>query len=222
MSRLIDITGVRFGRIQVVSMYTFKGGRTYWYWRCDCGRINLSEAYSLKSGGTKSCGCFRVEQTSKRKITHGLRKHPLYDIWSKIKERCNNSKNIAYKNYGGRGISVFKQWECSFDSFYKWCIENKWEKGLEIDRINNNGNYEPHNCRIVTRKINSRNRRTNKPIHYMGKLYWSWELEEIYGIPKIIIQRRLRDYKWPIEKALTMPVLKRNRKLVNYDTATVV
>lgn len=89
---------------------------------------------------------------------HGLHKHPLNHIWVNIKQRCNNPKNERYHRYGGRGIKFYDGWN-DFLTFYNWAISNGWKEGLHIDRINNDGDYEPSNCRIVTQKINSNNRR---------------------------------------------------------------
>jgi hypothetical protein len=88
--------------------------------------------------------------------------HPLYRLWATIKNRCYNSKNKDYKRYGGRGITVCEEWECDFMSFYSWATNNGWRKGLAIDRINNNKEYSPNNCRFVRNKINAQNKSDSK------------------------------------------------------------
>jgi hypothetical protein len=93
-------------------------------------------------------------------IKHGLRRHPIFTLWANIKSRCKNQNHPKYKDYGGRGISICNEWNDDFKTFYDWCITNGWQQGLEIDRVNNNGNYEPSNCRFVTRTQNMRNTRT--------------------------------------------------------------
>ena len=93
---------------------------------------------------------------------HGLTKHPLYTVWLNMKSRCLYQKNIAFKNYGNRGITVSKRWATNFLTFYYWSLKNGWKHGLTIDRANNNKGYSPSNCRFVNRIIQGRNQRTRK------------------------------------------------------------
>lgn len=102
-------------------------------------------------------------------ITHRLSKTPLYTIFHSMKGRCYNTNSASYKNYGGRGIKICEEWLNNFELFYHWAINNGWRKGLEIDRINVNGNYCPNNCRFVPRILNARNTTKNKPITYNGQ-----------------------------------------------------
>lgn len=123
-----------------------------------------------------------------------------------MKERCNNPNNPAYKNYGGRGIRICDEWLKDYKVFKKWAIENGYTDDLTIDRIDNNGNYEPNNCRWVSNKVQANNRRSNVLITYKGKTQnikqWALEL----GINYKTLHRRLTVYKWSIEKALTQKV----------------
>ncbi len=91
-------------------------------------------------------------------IRHGLKHHPLYQVWANMKQRCHNERHIQYPEYGGRSIGVCQEWQNDFLFFYDWAIENGWAEGLEIDRKDNDGNYSPDNCRFVTRRINAVNR----------------------------------------------------------------
>ena len=112
------------------------------------------------------CGCRGITNYGKKYIRghnisrskHYLSRHTLYNIWTNIKQRCLNSKNNNFKYYGGRGIRICIRWRRSFISFYRWAIDNGWKEGLEIDREDNDGNYTPGNCRIVTHQENSINR----------------------------------------------------------------
>lgn len=144
------------------------------------------------------------------KKTHGLSKHPIYKIWKGIVFRCTSPKFIGYKNYGGRGIKVCDKWAADFKSFYRWAIKNGWAEGLEIDRYpNNNGDYEPSNCRWVTRKINSRNRRTNHILTIGNKSLTLVEWAEISGINADVISHRIY-MGWISEDAVFTPIRSRN------------
>lgn len=128
--------------------------------KCICGVEKKIRLTHFKDGLTRSCGCLASESVKTRSVTHGMtKKHPLYSVWCNIKNRCRNENVFAYKDYGGRGITICDEWSKDFKCFYDWCISNGWEKGLKIDRINNDGNYEPQNCRFVNTFENARNRR---------------------------------------------------------------
>ena len=130
--------------------------------KCHCGKEFITNIQSVRNGNTASCGCYHIHRATLINTKHGLRQHPLYAVWCTMKARCYNLNNKRYKNYGERGIKVCKTWRESFKTFYDWCIANGYERGLTIDRINNNGNYEPSNCRFVTNEINSQNRHNTK------------------------------------------------------------
>jgi hypothetical protein len=205
MAVKVDLTGFKNGRLTVISLHS-TGYRTKWNCLCECGKTFISESYTIKTGKVKSCGCIRVEKTISMRTIHGYRDHPLYDIWCHMKDRCLNSKNPAYHNYGGRGITVCDEWVSDVKCFIDWCLNNGWESGLEIDREDNDKGYSPINCRIVTSAVNSYNRRTNVRIEYKGRHYNTKELEAINGIPANRILRRIRDYKWSVEDAISRPV----------------
>lgn len=125
----------------------------YGIFQCYCGTEFKTRISSIKNGHTKGCGCL------KNLGTHGLSRHRLYTIHDNMKQRCHNKNSKAYKYYGGRGITIFKQWRDDFMSFYNWSINNGYQEHLTIDRINNDKGYNPDNCRWTTRKIQSRNSR---------------------------------------------------------------
>ncbi|MEK5139095.1 hypothetical protein MKZ18_06485 [Priestia sp. FSL W8-0001] len=155
-----DISGQRFGRLIAVDLVAEKGKRTRWRCKCDCGGERLVPLNSLNSGKCKSCGCLRKENTSKTFKKHGLTDTRLYEIWLNMRNRCKNHKNSSFKNYGGRGIEISEEWDV-FENFYKWSMENGYNDELSIDRINNDGNYEPSNCRWETREVQANNTRIN-------------------------------------------------------------
>ena len=129
-----------------------------------CGEQFRTQIRSVKSGETKSCGCYNKRLLKERKTKHNLSNTKLYRIWRGIKDRTLNLKTVDYINYGGRGITICDEWKNDFKSFYDWAVLNGYEenKGLSIDRINNDGNYEPENCRWTTSTIQNRNTRIHK------------------------------------------------------------
>jgi hypothetical protein len=201
----IDLTNKRFGRLIVISEskeYT-KSKNIHWTCKCDCGNIVNVSSYCLLKGRTKSCGCLRKERMSETMTTHGLTgKTPLYSTWRKIKERCFNKNAKGYCNYGGRGITICDEWKNDFHLFYDWSIKNGYAKGLSIDRIDNDGNYEPINCRWVSMKIQQRNRRNNKIIEYKGENKPLSEWCEIFGVDYNTIHQRINKYGWTFEDAI--------------------
>lgn len=140
-------------------------------------------------------------------IKHGLSNHLLYGVWCSMIRRCTKIKDKDYVCYGGRGISVYTKWRSDFMAFYNWSMENGYIHGLEIDRKDNNGDYEPGNCRFVTRTVNNRNTRTNRIIEYKGEKKCLNAWAEYIGISRCTLRDRLDYSKWSVEKAFTTPLL---------------
>ena len=152
---------------------TSKVKRHYAKYKCYCGNEFDAMVDNIKKGTTTSCGCHKKQIITK----HGLVNHRLYKIWQGILQRCLNNKSMAYKKYGFRGITICKEWRNDFMSFYNWSLENGYQNYLSIDRKDNDGNYEPSNCRWTTKDIQSQNTtkiRTNNTSGYRG-VGWSNE-----------------------------------------------
>ena len=187
MGKCIDMTGQKFGRLTVIgrteNYITPKGTKfSQWICKCECGNTCTAKVSDLKYGKTKSCGCLHNELARQRRTKHSLSGTKLYMIWKAMKQRCSNSNNKDYPNYGGRGIKVCDEWQNSFESFYTWAKNNGYSEELSIDRIDVNGNYEPNNCRWVSAKVQSNNTRCNHRIEFGGKSHTMSEWAEITGI----------------------------------------
>ena len=205
MSARKNVNGMKFGKLTVLTETNkrSKSGCIYCMCQCDCGKKVEIIKNSLLNGNTKSCGCLIKERLKKDKIhyKHGGTHTKLYNIWWKIIARCYNENDVAYKNYGGRGIKMCEQWKNDYGTFYHWANQNGYKEGLTIDRIDNNKGYEPNNCRWATMKEQSNNRRSNIKVRYNGeectlmqlsektkikytKIYWAYKNKNLwkYGI----------------------------------------
>lgn len=211
-----ELTGQRFGRLLVLYGTNKRQKRgVVWHCRCDCGNEVDIRGDSLTSGNTRSCGCLQRERAAEANTKHGMAQqgspHPVYDIWYTMLRRCENPNNSAYKYYGGRGIAVCEEWH-DVQVFIDWALANGWKRGLTIDRIDNDGNYEPSNCRWATPKEQARNRRSNHLIAFNGKTQCLTDWAEETGVKWQTLVSRIDTLHWPIERALTEPV---NERLYN-------
>lgn len=159
---MIDLSNKKFGRVRVLyrdGTHIFPSGqkRPLWLCECECGKRFKTFAQNLMSGNTKSCGCLRSELNT----SHDKWGTKIYKCWDNMRNRCLNPKATGFKYWGGRGISIYPKWVHSFDAFYDYVskLEHFGEVGYTLDRIDNNGNYEPNNLRWATRSQQNKNKR---------------------------------------------------------------
>lgn len=200
-----NLTGMRFGRWLVIGRNPENGtdNSIRWDCVCDCGSEATVNGRDLKKGKSKSCGCLKIEQTVQRFTKHGcsLVGHETreYKTWQNMKTRCTNTNNEKYKDYGARGISVCDKWINDFNAFL--LDMGKAPPGYTIERIDNNGNYEPGNCKWATPTEQQHNRRNNHWIEFGGKRMILIDWAKYLGIHYVTLIERIS--KHPIEKALT-------------------
>ena len=215
-----DNTGKRFGRW--TALYRMpdridKSGyhHTIWKCKCDCGTIRDVAASGLYSGRSTSCGCFQKEKASKVAsvvhITHGGSKERLYTIWNDMKRRCTDKNRKNYCDYGGRGISVCPEW-FDFMTFKTWALNNGYNDTLSIDRINNDGNYEPDNCRWVDRYAQANNRRSNIRIIHNNEEKTLAEWAKCYDISYAELQKLYSMYEIPFDMCIDRLLKLKNKK----------
>lgn len=201
----IDLKGTRYGRLKVIDFSHFSKDkkRTFWKCRCDCGSEVIVRADQLKNGHTKSCGCYNkdVVRNGRFAVTHDKSKTRIYHIYTGMKTRCYNPNCSNYKDYGGRGIGICKEWLDDFQKFYDWAVANGYEDDLSIDRINPNGDYSPSNCRWATDIEQMNNTRRNHYISHNGERkslkQWSEDIGFSYEKVKARMARGI-----PFEKAI--------------------
>lgn len=178
-----------------------------WVCRCECGNVKTVVATTLLSGATKSCGCLAI----KTRTSHGGSKTRPYNIWTNIKQRCNNSNNSGYKNYGGRGIKVCDAWQDDYAEFERWAYQNGYNDTLTIDRINNDGDYTPRNCRWVDKHTQDNNKRTNVMLEYDGERHTLMEWSKIRGVSYHLLQGRHK-LGWTAKEIIETPVQQHKRR----------
>lgn len=165
--RTPNLTDQRFGMLTALRPGTSDGRKRKWHFRCDCGntceKVGADVTKETKRGGTPNCGCASIALQSKARTTHGMTRHPAYAVWRSLSARCCNPRHAAWDNYGGRGIKVCSRWRTSFQNFWD-DMGPSYQPGMDLDRINNDGHYEPLNCRWVDRREGNNNRRTNRLI----------------------------------------------------------
>lgn len=189
------MTGQRFGRLTAIKRVDNSAGHnTRWLCRCDCGNERIVSRGHLRSGHTKSCGCFHSELLLRSNYKHGGSTRGdtdrLYVIWRGMIDRCYNKNNMRYEAYGGRGIKVCDAWRHNYISFREWALSHGYSDNLTIDRINNDEEYDPQNCRWADLNQQANNKRTNVLITHNGETHTQAQWSRITGISQMTIHNR--------------------------------
>lgn len=198
MSSRIDLTGLKFGRWTVIKKVESRkrnDGKTesQYLCRCDCGNEKIIAGKCLSDGSSKSCGCYRSEFQSKRMQSHGMSNTRIYHEWDSMKNRCFN-KRPGTESWNGKGIKVCEEWmgKTGFKNFYKWAINNGYSDQLTLDRIDNNKDYSPENCRWADYIIQNNNSSNNVMIEYHGEIKTIAQWAKEYGINYQTLYSRIK------------------------------
>lgn len=206
MPKYIDRTNTEINGIVFIRRAENTGKKVKWVCRCTCGNEFIAYANHIQDG-RKCQKCGRKSQANKVSKHHDY-KTPLYSVWLAMRQRCGNPNSKSYRRYGGRGISVCSEWK-EWNVFKEWALSNGYSLGLSIDRIDNDGNYEPNNCRWVTNEIQANNKSDNHLITFNGETASISVMARKYGYLPTDIERRILE-GWTVEKALTTPVKRLN------------
>jgi hypothetical protein len=200
-----DITGQKFNMLTAVE-FVDRGSSDQYFWKfvCDCGNFVTVKKSVVFRGVTKSCGCIRKIKALESIKKHGMTNAKIYKTWSSMIQRCKNEKNPFYHRYGGRGITVCESW-LKFENFYKDMGDRPF--GFTLDRIDNNGNYEPTNCRWATGTEQGLNKEKTVKVLFNGELLPLMLVAEIHGKKYAPVKKRI-DRGWSLEKALNEPMKK--------------
>jgi hypothetical protein len=182
-----NLEGQKFNRLLVLRKVDVGKSMTYYECLCDCGNLHIANGAAVKKGNIKSCGCLQREIASKNSKTHGFSKTRLYRVWRGMITRCENPNSDYYYSYGGRGIKVCPEWRHDFLSFRKWSLSNGYDENAKfsectLDRIDNDGDYEPSNCRWVSMKEQSKNRRVTVFVEIESVYKPLVDLSEEFGV----------------------------------------
>lgn len=202
--RFVDLTGKHFDKWKVLERAPDKGKNRYWLCECECGTIKIVGGRHLVSGASKSCGCSFPVGENAVNFKHGDRasRNRLYKIWCEMKARCLSQNNSNYKRYGSRGISICEEWLHDYTAFKAWALSHGYADNLTIERMDNDGNYCPENCKWATPKEQANNRRTTRKFEYQGVVLSIKGHCERLNLNRHTVSTRLsRD--WTFEEAIT-------------------
>lgn len=213
MGVALNLIGFRFGRLLVEeeaesAIEPSGRARRRWLCLCQCGTRFTARGTDLRSGRTSSCGCYRNDQVAEALMTHGEakkgRRSPEYSTWAAIIQRCEGVGAACFPDYGGRGITVCDRWRESYAAFLS-DMGRRPSPANSIDRIDNDGNYEPGNCRWATKGEQARNKRSNRFVRYMGREMTLADAAETAGVPRKLVAQRIDRLGWSADRPLGTP-----------------
>ena len=214
--KAIDLTGQVFGRLTVVDKAPNpEHKQTRWNCLCECGNASVVNSGDLRTGNTRSCGCYKLDTLIERASTHSMSKTIIYGRWVNMRARCSNVSNKRYDDYGGRGISVCDRWRNSFQNFYDDMGDPPTPEH-SIERQDNDKGYTPCNCYWADRLAQANNKRNNRLLTHLGRTQTSAQWSRELGISEQSIHSRLR-YGWSVENTLTVGIRPRYRYLTHRD-----
>ena len=218
-----DLTGMVFGDLSVIGPAPSRRdpngrARTFWQCKCSCGQDVVAQTTALTAGNTTHCRWCGYKQMGAKASKHHGAHTRLYNLYKEMKRRCFNQRCKVYPLYGGRGITMCDEWigEHGFEHFREWATHNGYDDTAKrgqctIDRIDNNGNYSPDNCRWTNQSVQVRNSRKCHKYEYKEDFMPLPELAEKYGIPYKNLKSRI-DHGWDIHRAMTTPVIHKTRR----------
>lgn len=214
--------GDTFGKLTVIRELPKRHGRVHYLCRCDCGKTTVVESYALRHYETLSCGCLQRKRTSESNKTHGMSRSRLYGIFMAMRRRCYVESDHAYKDYGGRGITVCDEWRHSFDNFARWAFASGYTEGLTIDRTDNMSGYRPDNCRWIPEGLQAKNRRMCIMVTIDGTLMCLSDAARHFGVVcPACAQYRVRA-GWDPICAVTTPARVLRRKFRRKPKTTTI
>ena len=200
--------GKKYGKLTIKKITREKGKKAIAECECECGGKKRTQFTNIKYGRTFSCGCMEEKNRKNFKgiIKHNMSDKRIYHIWVGMKQRCFNRNVPCYKNYGGRGITICDEWQKDFMNFYNWAMANGYKENednkreISLDRIDNNGNYEPNNCRFANNQVQAYNKRTN----FFNLEEHNRIIEK--GFAPATIKQRMQKHNLTLEEALDIPL----------------
>lgn len=219
MTKPLNLKGRAFGKLTALSQIKIGPPKyqTKWVCLCRCGKKIKAYTYHLISGNTTSCGCRRVDAMKGNNFStrHGAARKgkmtKLYRVWCGMKQRCYDSNHISWKQYGGRGITVCKEWKHSFESFMRWALINGFGSSLQIERIKNSAGYSPSNCKWATRAEQCNNKRCNIIIKVFGVRSTISEAASVHRVSRDALYQRINRGQNPEESILKLKSKDENR-----------